>query len=257
MADNDEQVRSSAFPVTHWSLVRRAGSAGDGGPGAADDPAAREALHQLVVRYLPALKAHLVYTRRLPPDEADDLLQSFVAAKVLEQNLFRRADRGQGKFRTFLLSAPGNFLVDAVRARNAKKRSAGRDAVPIDEQRDEVVDPREEPSAAFDAAWARQVIDRAVDLARQACDADGRADVWGVFQARVLDPALHGAEPVAYDVLVRQFGLASPDQASNVLVTGKRIFTRALRQAVGEYAQDGDVEQELQELKAILARAPR
>lgn len=244
-----DPIDAAPFPVTRWSLVGRAADAGD--------PRFKAALDELVVRYLPALRAHLVLTRRLPPDEADDLLQGFMASKVLEQNLVARADQAAGKFRTFLLAALGNFLIDAVRARQAKKRSGVAGAVQVDEQRSEVMDPRAEPAAAFEAAWARQVLARATDLMRRECEATGRADVWGVFEARVLNPALHGDEPTAYDELVRAFGLASPDQASNVLVTGKRTFARLLRQAVAEYADDADVEQELMELKAILSRAGR
>ena len=251
MSTPAEQNDSSPFPLTRWSLVGRA--AGSGG-----DTRVRAAVNELVVRYLPALRAHLVLTRRLSPDDADDLLQNFMASKVLEQNLFGRADQAQGKFRTFLLAALGNFLIDHLRAAGAKKRSAGTDAMQIDEQRSEVIDPRvEQPSAAFDAAWARQVLDHATTLMRQQCEADGRADVWGVFHARILQPALEGAEPVAYDELVKMFELASPDQASNVLVTGKRMFARCLRDAVAEYADDEEIEQELRELKVLVARGVR
>jgi hypothetical protein len=73
----------------------------------------------------------------------------------------------------------------------------------------------------------------------------------------VLLPALEGAEPAAYDELVKQFELASPDQASNVLVTGKRMFARCLRDAVAEYVDDDEIEQELRELKALIARGTR
>ena len=245
------QHDSAPFPLTRWSLVGRAA-------GAEGDIRIRAALDELVSRYLPALRAHLILTRRLSPDDADELLQSFVASKVLEQNLFGRADQAQGKFRTFLLAALGNFLIDHLRATQAKKRSTGADAMQIDEQRSEVIDSRvDQPSTAFDVAWARQVLDRAQTLMRQQCDAEERPDVWGVFQARVLSPALDNAEPAAYDALVRQFKLASPDQASNVLVTGKRMFTRCLRDAVAEYVDDSEIEQELRELKAVVARGAR
>jgi hypothetical protein len=130
----NETHDSSPFPLTRWSLVGRAAGAGG-------DMRVRAAVNELVVRYLPALRAHLVLTRRLSPDDADDLLQNFMASKVLEQNLFSRADEAQGKFRTFLLAALGNYLIDHVRAAQAKKRSVGKDAMQIDEQRSEVIDP--------------------------------------------------------------------------------------------------------------------
>ena len=81
----------------------------------------------------------------------------------------------------------------------------------------------------------------------------GRADVWGVFQCRLLDPSLQGTAPVDYEELVARFGLQSPSQASNVLVTAKRTFARALRSVVGEYALgDDEIDAEIRELREIL-----
>ncbi len=65
------------FPTTAWSLVARAGRE--------DSQQRREALGQLLVRYLPALQAHLVYRRRFTPDEADDLIQEL--GTILEHQL--------------------------------------------------------------------------------------------------------------------------------------------------------------------------
>ena len=55
------------LPTTHWSLVARAGFT--------DNEARRDALGELLTRYLPALRAHLIHSKRLTDDEADDVLQ--------------------------------------------------------------------------------------------------------------------------------------------------------------------------------------
>src|SRR5207237_1804173 len=70
----------SDFPRTHWSLVAKAGH----------DLAAerREALGRLLERYRPPLRSHLICRKQLDPDRADELLQSFIAAQVLERELF-------------------------------------------------------------------------------------------------------------------------------------------------------------------------
>jgi hypothetical protein len=82
--------------------------------------------------------------------------------------------------------------------------------------------------------------------------------VWGVFEARLLGPLLHGAEPTDYEELVGRFGLASAAQASNVLMTGKRMFARIIRAVVGEYALgDEEIESEIRELYAVLGRGQR
>jgi len=43
--------------------------------------------------------------------------------------------------------------------------------------------------------------------------------------------------------------------SSNLLITAKRMFARRLRAVVGEYmGEDGEVEQEIADLRAILGR---
>lgn len=237
---------SQPFPVTRWSLISRARGAG------APDLASRDALDELLRRYLPALRTHLVLTRRLDPDRADDVLQSFAASRVVEQGLLERVGPGRGRFRTYLLHAMNNFLIDQLRAERAQKRSAG-DVHSL--QGDEgAADDAPGPDTAFDQAWARQVIDQAAQLMREQCARDDRSDIWDVFVGRVLDPALDGTAPVPYDQLVTRFGYATPEQASNVLMTAKRTFQRALRQVVADYCDESEVEDELRELRAVAAR---
>ena len=235
------------FPTTHWSLVARAGQDAT--------EAKQQALGELLTRYLPALRAHLIYGKRLSPDDADDLLQEFVAAKLLEKELIGRADAELGKFRTFLLTALDRFLIDRFREENARKRSPGEGRL-RDLGDDAGLLQANTPSDAFDLAWARNVIDQTVRLMRAECETSGRSDIWGLFECRLLEPMLHAAEPIEYEDLVQRFGLQSPSQASNLLMTAKRMFARVLRSVVGEYARESEeIEAEIRELMEVLARA--
>ena len=76
------------FPSTQWSLVGRAGQM--------TGERRREALATVLHRYMPALRAHLVLGRRIPPDRADDLIQGFIADKMIEQNLLSTAEQNRG-----------------------------------------------------------------------------------------------------------------------------------------------------------------
>src|SRR6476469_6253609 len=114
-AMNAEGDDITPFPQTQWTLLGRAGEATSDGQ--------REALAALLLRYLPALRTHLLLERRLAPERADDLLQTFVSRKVLEQRLIRRVDRGRGTFRTFLLRSLNNFVNDELRHERAGARS--------------------------------------------------------------------------------------------------------------------------------------
>ena len=235
------------FPVTQWSLVARAGQI--------DPQARREALGQLLERYWPALRAHLVHRKRLSEAKADDMVQEFVTSKILEKDLIAQADRQLGKLRTFLLTALDRFVNNQLRNEQAKKRAPSEGDLVAFDERAGGVPVGQRPSEAFDVAWARGVIAEALRQMRSECESSDRMQLWGVFQCRVVGPILEGTEPVDYGQLVRRFGFQSPIQASNALTTAKRMYARALRSAVGQYADGHDaIESEIEELKAVLAR---
>jgi RNA polymerase sigma-70 factor (ECF subfamily) len=234
-----------AYPTTQWSLVRAASSG--------EEDARRDALTQLVRRYVPVLVKHLVRGRKLTPDQADDVVQSFLADKVLADGLIGFADPTRGRFRAFLATSLDRYLVSYLRAENAKKRGGGTSRVEL-EAGLPVVDRRAaSPDRSFDVSWARQVLADAVNATQAECLASGRGDVWGVFEGRVLAPLLHGGEQVAYSDLVARYGFVSPSQASNVLVTANRMFVRELRRVVGAYtSSDAETEEEIADLRRIL-----
>jgi RNA polymerase sigma-70 factor (ECF subfamily) len=229
------------FPTTHWSIVGRAGMG---------DSARRRALAGLLKQYLPALRLYLLARHRVPADRADDLLQGFLADKVVAQDLVRRADRERGRFRSFLIAALDRFVIDQVRRDKAAKRSPG--AVASLEQSPILEPPAPDAPDVFDRAWARQVLELAITRTQRECGAAGRDDVWAVFDARILGPTLHQRPPVPLEELVALFGF-TPEQASNLLVTGKRMFARNLRGVVGEYADEAEVEEEVGLLRRVMA----
>jgi len=57
--------------------------------------------------------------------------------------------------------------------------------------------------------------------------------------------------------LIIRFGFDSVAQACNVMVTGKRILERAVRQVISQYASnEEDVDEEIQSLFEILRHGP-
>ena len=233
---------AGAFPTTQWSGVQHAGQGGAAGAAA---------LAELLPRYLQPLRMHLVLQRRLLPDKADDLLQGFLAEKVLERNLVGNAARGKGRFRTFLLVALDRYVSNQLR----NERCARRCALGTSEaDAADAVDDAPGPAEIFQVAWARQVLADAAARMRQDCRSAGREDIWGVFEARVLSPTLEGAQPLDYGQLACQHHLGSVEAARNLLVTGKRMFSRSVRGVVREYIEDDDqIEQEIADLRQVLA----
>jgi hypothetical protein len=236
-----------SFLKTRWSLVQRAAEV--------DGEIRREALGQLLRRYLPALQAYLVRRKAMAADEADDLLQGFVADKILQGDLLASADSRRGKFRSLLLVALDRYLVSQQRYEKAQKRSPG-GIMSLDahNRRDLAVDPSPPPDP-FDAAWACEVLQQAICRMQRECQACQRPDIWGVFDARLARPAITGQDPMPYGELVARYNLSTPRQASNVLGTAKRMFARILRSAIAEYTPEDEIEEEIQQLRQALSRA--
>ncbi|MCL2648615.1 MAG: hypothetical protein FWD61_16695 [Phycisphaerales bacterium] len=230
------------FPNTHWSLVRRAGADSH-----QPDPKARRlAMNTLLTRYEPALKSYLL--KRHLGDDADDILQAFVADNVLEREMLRHADEGRGKFRTFLIASLNHFATSWRRS-NARLASSLDDSVAASLASD---DPT--PVAQIEAAWARALVHHVVAAMRERCHAMGQEDVWAVFEGRMLRAVFENRPPVPYETLASRLGLRSPTQVYNLLETAKRLYKRLLRVAVSEYEHDeANIEAEMMDLRNSFA----
>lgn len=241
-------MASDLFPTTIWSLVRRA----DDEQSVVRGPA----LDDLLRRYAPAMTAHLVRRKRVPPDRADDLVQGFIADKVLEKRLVGTADPDRGRFRTLLLTALDRYAVSTYRAASAQKRGGG-NVASLEALGAPAAGP-DGPADAFDVDWARGVLDQALTRMRSHCTQSGRDDLWGVFCDRLLTPTLERTAPPPYETLVERYAIATPAQAANLLITGKRMFARTLKEVIAEYAGDDDdaVGGEMDDLLRVLGQAP-
>ena len=82
------------------------------------------------------------------------------------------------------------------------------------------------------------------------------SNVWTVFEGRLIGAIFQQHEPVSYEELAAKLHLNSPTQAANLLVTGKRMYVRLLRQAVGEYEPaDSGIGEEIAALQHTLSNA--
>jgi len=236
----DASVPSSP---TDWSLLADA----------ADSRTAvrRRALGRVIDRYTPAMRAHLVRSKGLAPELADEVLQSFVAERILERGLVAHADASRGRFRAFLLTCLTNHLTDWRRS-EARRRwdplASDADEPPADDARGS--------GDAFHVEWTRLTIDEALARTERELREAGSTPLWHLFVDRVVDRWLHGRQPPPYRELVAKYGFASPGQAQNRLTTAKRTFRRHLRGVLAEYAADG-IDEELASLGHILERGGR
>ncbi|MBE2214419.1 MAG: sigma-70 family RNA polymerase sigma factor [Opitutaceae bacterium] len=233
--------RPRSFATTRWSIVVRAG--------AREGTEAGEALAHLCRGYWYPLYAH-VRRRGYAPHDAEDLTQAFFA-RVLERRTVGRADRGRGRFRSFMLTSLDHFLADERARAQAQKRGGGQFVVSIDAEsaeerlRLEPADTRA-PDREFDRAWAMALLETVVARLRAELEAAARG---GLLEA--LSATLLGArETQPYGELAARLGMS--EGAVKVAVHRLRRRYRALlEEEIAETVDSPDAARE--ELVHLLA----
>src|SRR5947208_2084841 len=162
--------RTSAFPITHWSIVLAA---------SADDFArATAALERLCRTYWYPIYA-FIRRRGSQQHDAEDLTQAFFAF-LLERDTLKKVNRTKGKFRTFLLAALANFLANEWDKSRTLKRGGQRQLISLDETvaeelyRHEAVESLT-PEKLLERRWAKALIEQVLARLQQEYAAGGKA----------------------------------------------------------------------------------
>lgn len=172
MSESEQESQAAGprvFATTHWSVVLAAGQ-GDSAP-------ARRALETLCRAYWYPI---YVYVRRKGhgPDEAPDLTQEFFAQLIAKEQLLL-ADRGKGKFRTFLLAMLDRFLARQWTRAHRQKRGGQFVFISLDQQmpeeryRLEPID-KDTPEKKFQRQWALTVLEQAMNALERECHDNGK-----------------------------------------------------------------------------------
>ena len=241
-AMSSETPASSIFPRTDWAELAHA---------AEND---EQRLDRLIRMYWEPLRIFFLATFPSLRDQSETVLQEFAEDKMLKQGWLRLADRTRGKFRDFLKTSLRNFTLDRLNRAGAKHPPLSLDDLPA-----ELPQP-ETPSEQFDLSWAQTVLAETLRRMRADCcdptaDQPRRGYIWEMFRIRLLEPLLDDAPQVPYDQLIERFELRSPMDASNLLLSAKRIFKAHLGRVIEEYAgKDAATAAEIEAIEQFLAR---
>src|SRR5580658_4468171 len=240
-----ESAASSIFPRTDWAEL---------GPEATAD-AAR--LDRLIRLYWTPLRIFLVASFPSLKDQAEVLLQEFAEDKILKTGWLQRADPERGQFRDFLKVSLRNFVLDRLSRAEVKHAPVSLDELEVD------LPAQEETAEAFDLTWVRTVLAETLrrmeaDCKDPAAEQPRRGQIWEMFRIRLLEPFFDDAPQVPYDKLIASFGLKSPTDASNMLLSAKRIFKMHLTRVIKEYAEaDAATAEEIRALEEFVGRLAR
>jgi RNA polymerase sigma-70 factor (ECF subfamily) len=185
-------------------------------------------------------------------EDAQDLTQEFFA-RLLKKQYFKLADPARGRFRTFLLSALGNFVINEWEKSRTLKRGAGQITIPLEAKDGEERYQHEaadglSPDKIYERRWAATLLESVVDRLRKEYIAVGKNVLFEALKASVWG---EGPED-GYQ------GLAGKLQLSEgaLRVAAHRMRERyrlLLREAVAEtVAVPEDVEDELRYLISVL-----
>jgi hypothetical protein len=239
---SSDSTASSIFPRTDWTELAQAAEADE----------AR--LDRLIRLYWPPLKIYLAASFPGLKDQWDILLQEFAEDKILKKGWLQRADRERGQFRDFLKTSLRHFVLDRLDRVEVKRAPVSLDELPVE------LPGQEPPADEFDLTWVRTVLAETLrrmeaDCKDPSAEQPRRGHIWEMFRVRLLEPIFNDAPQPPYQELIERFGLKSPTDASNMLLTAKRIFKAHLTRVIKDYAeQDAATAAEIQALEEFVAR---
>ena len=234
------------FPATNWKAVQAAG--------AGTEESRLDALNSLLAAYLPALRNYLVVQFRIDEHHANDFLQSFVLEKIISRGILAQADQERGRFRIFLVNALSRFVISEFRKVAAEKRRPSAGALPLENVSEaELQELAVHSHHLLDLTFARNIFSQVAARMRNECIASNRPELWGLFEACLLQPLQEGKPRLSTEELRLKWGYRSAKDLANALTTAKRMFARHFRSVVSQYVSDrGELESEIRDIKNIL-----
>jgi RNA polymerase sigma factor (sigma-70 family) len=237
------------FPATRWTIIR---SLRDSRQEVRD-----LAMANLMGAYWKPLYVSLRCDHS--KQDSEDLVQGFFK-RCLEVEVLEKADPAEGKFRSYLLTCLKNFVFNAYRHDQAKKRKSPGDLISLDElmeSPDSSWEPRsgESSESAFERVWKEDVLRRAMAKYKTQC-LEAELDVrYELFRLCVVEPFLTGAARPSYAVVGSEFRLSGVN-ARKAVLKAKSEVGALIEQEVGVYAlsnsevQD-DVEAVLEQIRQV------
>jgi len=239
---------SGTFLTTHWSLIEDVKKHQDKD---------RALVGLLLERYW---KPVYCYLRRKGYDneQAKDLTQGFFHEVVLNRHLVERAESSKGRFRTLLLHALNQYLVDERRKQTARKRIPRDKLVPLDiddtPALPEMVGELD-AEQSFNYAWKAELLERVLTEVKDRYIKRSMETHWYVFRDRLLQPILEAREAPSLNQICQRYDIDNETTASNILKTVKRLFRSVLEKHIRLTVLSGEtVEEELREIFKFLEK---
>jgi RNA polymerase sigma-70 factor (ECF subfamily) len=237
------------FLTTHWSLIEDSKS---------DDDRSRALIGLLLDLYW---KPVYFYLRRKGHnnEEAKDLTQSFFHEIVLNRGLIQKADQSKGRFRSFLLHALEQYLIDQRHKQTTQRRIPKDKLIPLETLEGPVlphVYPDMTAEESYNYGWMSALLDRVLSDVEAKCREQDMTMHWNIFRDRIVQPILKQEASPSLEVVCEKYGIADRKKASNMMITVKRCFQTVLQEHVrNTVISDGQTREELQEIMQFFPKS--
>jgi RNA polymerase sigma-70 factor (ECF subfamily) len=213
------------FLTTHWTLIEKVGS---------EEDRDKILIASLLEHYWKPVYCYLRH-KGCSNEDAKDITQGFFHEVVLDRNLVQRADQSKGRFRSFLLHALNQYLINERDKKMAKKRIPKGKIVSINN-----VDLPTLPQGVdkwssedvYNYAWLSALLDRVLAEVEKSCLAKGMELHWQIFYERVARPTLSNLPAPSLTEVCKRYDIEDPGKASNMILTVKRRFQAVLKQYI-------------------------
>ncbi|MEZ5318972.1 MAG: sigma-70 family RNA polymerase sigma factor [Vicinamibacterales bacterium] len=161
---------------------------------------------------------------RLEPEAAEDAVQAFFTV-AFEKGYVEKYDPDKARFRTFLRTCLDRFVQNRRKAERTLKRGGDAQKLSLDfpgaEHELALVADRDhsDPDRFFHDETVRALFGRAVDAMRRSCEAEGKPQVFRVFELHDLRPG----PDTSYASVAAACGLTA-SQVTNYLHAARRRF---------------------------------
>jgi hypothetical protein len=235
-----------AFLTTHWSLI--------------EDIHSQDDKNQSLIGALLELYWKPVYCylrqKNYANEEAKDLTQGFFHEIVINRNLAQRADRAKGRFRSFLLHALNQYLINENKKQKAQKRHPQGRIISLDwENIPELPEEVNEsaPEESYNYVWMSSLLDHVLHDVKAYYLSQDKELHWQAFHARIVKPTLENLPPPSLQTIAQYLGVEKEQTVTNMIVTVKRYFRKTLTQQLRlTVMANEDAEEELKDIIHVL-----
>ena len=232
------------FPATHLSILERL----RGG----DSQVRHAAFGDLAEAYWRPSYHYLRLQWRLAPEAAEDAVQAFFTV-AFEKGYLEKHDPSKARFRTFLRVCLDRFVQNLQKAEQAARRGGLAERLPLDfpgaerELAERAIGDLGDPDRFFRDETIRALFGRALESLRGSYDAEGKPQIFRVFDRHDVRPD----DQASYATVARELNL-SVAQVTNYLHASRRRFRELILMHLRDLvADDHDFRAEARDLLGL------